>query len=186
MLQPRSVAKAFQGAPLKAVAKTWRNSVMSFVYVFTILSWVWFFAHCFVIFAQEVRTNRELRVEALLLLEGVCSLPRSYPISGKLIRCDEARDIASARYVVVTAVERTAARLMKDLVWTVREEASITMRSLGVLGMVGALAIAVGRFWVYRKSCRYMCDPWSDMYVHKNQHLVNMPRMYRLEDIKEE
>jgi hypothetical protein len=76
--------------------------------------WAWLCLHTLTSFLLAWREERELRVEARLLLDGACGLPRSFPIRGVLIRCEEAR-AAMHRVPLVEAAKRVAGAVLQDI-----------------------------------------------------------------------
>jgi hypothetical protein len=73
-----------------------RGVLSSFCLVCACALWAWLCLHTTTAFAANWREERELKAEANMLLDNMCSLPRSFPISGSLIKCDEVRAAAPA------------------------------------------------------------------------------------------
>ena len=108
-----------------------------------VVCWTWALAHVANESAAAWHSERELRSEARVLLEMVCSLPRSFPAGSSLIRCDEARAVMARGPIAFVAAERAAAALIKDLVAAARHEVGALLRAFGFAGALLSAAVVV-------------------------------------------
>lgn len=106
--------------------------------------WLWAALHAAATFVALLKGERELRAEALWLLSTACDAPRSVPMGGTLLRCDEAR-AAAARWPFLAAAEGAALTVLRALADGCRREAAAAMRALGLLGAFGAVAALAAR-----------------------------------------
>jgi hypothetical protein len=105
-------------------------------------AWAWLLLHIVSAFFVALREERDLAAEARLLLHGdLCGLPRSFPMSGTLIRCDDARKILR-RFPLAAAAERVLATLVAGAAAAARRELTNMLLFVG-----GALAglVLLGR-----------------------------------------
>jgi len=108
------------------------------------LGWAWATLHGAATYFALLRRERDLRAEALWLLSSACDVARSAPMSGELLRCDDARAIV-ARWPRLVAGERAAAAVLRTLVDGARREIAAALRALGALGLLGWFGLLAWR-----------------------------------------
>lgn len=133
------------------------------------MCWTWALAHVANESAAAWHTERELRAEAAVLLDRVCSLPRNFPAGGTLIRCDDARAVMGRGPIAFVAAERAAAALIKDLVEAARHEVGALLRAFGFAGaLISAAYVVTGQL-----ACR--AKVWG-VEAHERAHASDVYR----------
>ena len=108
--------------------------------------WVFFVSRSINVFGEHLRHERDILWEAKLLLDSVCDLPRSsYPLTGKLVRCDEAREAVRRGNAHLKAIELTSTKLLSELARTARNELVDVTWALGFVGVIAT--IGIGMLW---------------------------------------
>ena len=121
----------------------------------TILCWVWAGCHIAAVLMGAWHDECELRAEAKLLMELVCTMPRGYAAGSSLIRCDDARAILAGGPLPLVVFERAGVRLVTDALAAARREVGAMVR---VLGLMGAAAAAV---LIFAQSAATSVHTWS-------------------------
>ena len=114
-----------------------RRVLDSFTLSCALLLWAWLCLHAVSSFALAWREERELLAEARLLAGGVCGLPRSFPLGGSLVRCEEAR-AALHRTPLLEAAKRATGGVLLDVTRGARREVWNALGLLSVLAGLGA------------------------------------------------
>lgn len=105
-------------------------------------AWAWLLLHLLGGFAMALREERELGAEARMLLESsMCGLPRSFPLSGGLVRCEDARAVLR-RYPAAAAAERVLAGFVTESARAARRELT---NALLFAGGAAAGVVLLGR-----------------------------------------
>lgn len=100
--------------------------------------WIWFFARSVNLFIYHSWDHHATRRELKLLINGPCKTnPGS--ISGRVIRCEEARSqYESMPNVIVHAVEKTSRDVVLDTIHGAAYESAAALRLVGFVGLAGA------------------------------------------------
>lgn len=145
--------------------------------------WVWVALHAVAAFGVTLREERELRAEARVLLAGPCDLPRSFPMSGTLIRCDEARAVAG-RWAVAAATERAVADVLRAVADGARREVSDTLRAVGLVGGVVVGVLTMVRVAAARASLAHRLhiehNVGSDMWRAKGTTIIPLDKFHSM------
>ena len=118
----------------------------------------------------------ELRGEARLLIETLCSTPRGYSASSSLIRCDDARVVLGAGPLALVVFEQAGRRLVLDALAAARREVASIVRTLGLLGAVGSALVLVVRGMMVRINDWRQCEAehtFSKMHHAKQSSIVS-------------
>ena len=105
------------------------------------LCWAWAASHIAGVFLSAWHDERELRSEANLLMDRVCSkLLRGYGAGSSLLRCDEARAVLGSGPTLLIVFERAGVNLVTNTLAAARREIGAFLR---VLGLLGAMTTAI-------------------------------------------
>lgn len=105
------------------------------------LCWAWAVTHVVGVFLSAWHAERELRSEAKLLMDKVCTkLYRGYGAGSALLRCDDARAVLGAGPMLLVVFERAGVNLVTGTLAAARREIGAFLR---VVGLLGAMTTAV-------------------------------------------
>ena len=128
-----------------------RGPIAIVVLFVTVSVWVLFVSRTINVFGEHLRHERDILWEAKLLLDSVCDLPRTtFPLTGELVRCDEAREAVRRGNAHLKAIESTSSRLLSELARTARNELVDVTWALGFVG-VCTVVCSAGAFFAFRK-----------------------------------
>jgi hypothetical protein len=132
-----------------------REAASALCAAWALVAWAWALLHLAVGFAAALREERDLAAEARMLLASeLCSLPRSHPMSGVLVRCDEAR-AARARVPAAAAAERVLGQALAAAAGAARRELS----NLALFGGGAAAGLVLVARWAV---ARVAADSWAE------------------------
>ena len=92
-----------------------------------------------------LHNERELRAEAQLLLDTVCTMPRGYAAGSSLIRCDEYRAILGAGPLALVVFERTGINIALNTFAAARHELFAFLRTVGLAGAIILAILLIGQ-----------------------------------------
>ena len=159
-----------------------RGPLAVVILVITVLIWVFFVSRAINVFGEHLRHERDILWEAQLLLDRICDLPRSsFPLTGELVRCDEARDAVRRGNAHLRAIELTSTRLLSELARAARHELVDVTWALGFVGVVATLGIATA-WLVTLKVVQYMklqhetkrIEAYSPMTMDRHRHTFHI------------
>lgn len=107
--------------------------------------WAWFASHVVRVGISVLHSERELRAEARLLLDSVCTMPRGYAVGSSLIRCDEYRAILAAGPVALVVFERTGINIVANTFAAARHELYACLRTIGLAGAIILAILLIGQ-----------------------------------------
>ena len=140
--------------------------------------WAWAVAHVLSCVWCAYAAESDLRGEARLLIERVCSTPRGYSVGSSIIRCDEARAILGAGPLPLVVFERAGRTMLVDALAAARREISALLRMIGLFGAFASALLIVARALAQRLSVWRQEDrekDCSDMCRAKQSMRINMP-----------
>lgn len=131
--------------------------------ILRLLCWVWSASHVAGVFLSAWHQERELRSEANLLMDKVCTqLLRGYGAGSYLIRCDEARAVLGSGPMMLVVFERAGVNLVTNTLAAARREIGAFIR---VVGLLGAIATAI---LLVAESVAQAAKDWKRrMYEHR-------------------
>ena len=151
-----------------------------------LVCWAWAACHIAAVFIGAWHDEHELRAEARLLLDLVCTLPRGYAAGSALIRCDEARAVLAGGPLPIVAFERAGVRLVTDALAAARREVGAMVRVIGLLGAATAatliLAQSVATSIGARSRRAYEYGATSDMRRALSEAVINFGTDHTKED----
>ena len=111
--------------------------------ILTATTWVFFVSRAINVFGEHLRHERDILWEAKLLLDSVCDLPRTtYPLTGELVRCDEAREAVRRGNAHLKAIELTSTKMLREAARALRNEMVDMTWALGFVGTAVLTAVA--------------------------------------------
>ena len=116
------------------------ETVGGIAYALRVAALTWAACHVAVCLWHAFSEETELREEARLLVDRICSLPRGYAAGSTLLRCDEARAVLGAGPKALIVFERAGRMIVIDAFAAARREVVALVR---LLGFVGAAALAL-------------------------------------------
>ena len=140
--------------------------------------WVLFVSRAINVFGQHLRHERDILWEAKLLLDSVCDLPRStFPLTGELVRCDEAREAVRRGNAHLKAIESTSMMLLEELARAARRELVDVTWALGFIGVCAIIPIVIA--WIMFRRFSQWSGERREEQLRMGMRLSPMARLRR-------